>query len=258
MKTLTWKTEQRKLKDLIAADYNPRKMTEQEKRDLESSLEEFGAVIPVVVNIGKRKNILIGGHQRVSIYQEKNVETVEVMVPSRELTGDEEKRLNLRLNKNTGSWDFEKLKDMGLELLLDVGFDDDELQTMFDDVEILDDDFNFGKAVADIKAPKTKEGDIYQLGMHRLMCGNAGDPLHVAKLIGKETADLIYIDPPMIKKGYFTYLQGIVQNAMEYAKPNVHMFYWCDEVQIGMVQQVFEHHKVDNKRVCMYIRPLMQ
>ena len=128
MKAVTWTTEKRKVSDLIPADYNPRKMTEQEERDLRDSIEEFGRVIPVVVNIGKRSNILIGGHQRTSIYN-KDAE-IEVMVPSRELTKEEEKKLNLRLNKNTGSWDFEKLKTMDISLLLDVGFGDEELSTL--------------------------------------------------------------------------------------------------------------------------------
>ena len=99
---LTWSREVRKIADLKAADYNPRKMTEAEERDLAESIDEFGTVVPLVVNIGKRKDVLIGGHQRTKLYEKKGIEEVEVMVPSRELTLTEEKRLNLRLNKNTG------------------------------------------------------------------------------------------------------------------------------------------------------------
>ena len=113
IKNITWTIERRKVADLKEASYNPRKMTEQEERDLEESITEFGAVIPVVINIGKRGNILIGGHQRKKLYEKKGIEEVDVMVPSRELNATEEKRLNLRLNKNTGSWDQEKLRDKG-------------------------------------------------------------------------------------------------------------------------------------------------
>ena len=105
MKQLTWKTEKRKVKELIPADYNPRSLSAKQRQDLLESIEEFGKVIPIVVNIGKRKNVLIGGHQRTTIYADLGIEEVEVRVPSRELTAEEEKRLNLRLNKNTGSWD---------------------------------------------------------------------------------------------------------------------------------------------------------
>lgn len=63
MSILTWRTEKRNVADLLPASYNPRKMSEEERRDLEDSIKEFGTVVPVVVNIGKRKDTLIGGHQ---------------------------------------------------------------------------------------------------------------------------------------------------------------------------------------------------
>ena len=200
MKNITWTIEKRKVADLIGADYNPRKMTEQEERDLEESIAEFGTVIPVVINIGKRKDILIGGHQRTRLYTKKGIEEVDVMIPSRELTLAEEKRLNLRLNKNVGSWDQEKLREMGLDLLLDVGFGDEDLQVFFDDVDVIDDSFNTGRAIKDIKNPKAKNGDIYQLGEHRLMCGDATNIEQVHALMGKNHADMIFNDPPLTLK----------------------------------------------------------
>lgn len=97
MKKITWTTEKRKVKDLLPADYNPRKMDEQERRDLEESIEEFGQVVPIVVNIGKRKDVLIGGHQRTKIYADLGYKEVDVMVPSRQLNKEEEKRLKRNL-----------------------------------------------------------------------------------------------------------------------------------------------------------------
>ena len=142
MKKYKWHSEKRKISELIPADYNPRKMTDGERKDLEDSLSEFGAVIPVVINTGKRKNVLIGGHQRVSIYKERGIEEIEVMVPNSELGEAEEKKLNLRLNKNIGSWDFEKLKNMDIGLLLEVGFGEEDLTTLWNDVEIIDDNYS--------------------------------------------------------------------------------------------------------------------
>ena len=67
MKTkIEWKIEKRDIEELIEAEYNPRRMTEDEERELEASVDEFGAANPLVINIGKRNNILIGGHQRIS------------------------------------------------------------------------------------------------------------------------------------------------------------------------------------------------
>ena len=128
MERITWSTERRKVAELVPADYNPRVITEKERADLAESIREYGEVEPVVVNTD---NKLVGGHQRVSIYLEAGIEEIDVRVPSRQLTIEEEMRLNLRLNKNIGGWDVKKLKEMGEDLLLDVGWTDDELRVAF-------------------------------------------------------------------------------------------------------------------------------
>jgi ParB-like chromosome segregation protein Spo0J len=133
---LTWSVTARKVIDLTKNGYNPRKLSESERRDLENSIKEFGAVVPIVLNIGSRTNIIIGGEQRLKIYADLGIAEVECMIPSRELTLEEEKELNLRLNKNTGSWSEELLKEFNMDMLLDVGFGDEELQNLFDDVDM--------------------------------------------------------------------------------------------------------------------------
>jgi ParB-like chromosome segregation protein Spo0J len=144
---IIWSPATRKLGDLIKNGYNPRKLSENERRDLEKSVQEFGTVVPIVLNIGTRANTIIGGEQRVKVYVDLGIEEVECMVPSRELTLEEERELNLRLNKNTGSWNEELLKEFDMSVLLDVGFGDEELQNLFDDVDVVDDDFDVEKAL---------------------------------------------------------------------------------------------------------------
>ena len=183
MAKIIWKIEKRKVKDLIPADYNPRKIGERERADLVESVDAYGEVVPLVINAGKRKNHLIGGHQRLGIYIERGVEEINVMVPSRELTIEEEMRLNLRLNKNTGEWDTEKLQDLNIDMLLEVGFGDEELSIMFDNVETLEDDFNLEKAIEEAKKTDIKNGELYQLGNHLLFCGDATNEKHVEKLM---------------------------------------------------------------------------
>ena len=92
---LVWAITRRKVKDLLPAGYNPRKMTENERRDLENSIKEFSTPVPVVLNIGSRNNVLINGHQRVSIYADLEIEEIDAMIPNRELNEKEEKTLNL-------------------------------------------------------------------------------------------------------------------------------------------------------------------
>ena len=191
--TLQWTTEKRMVKDLVPADYNPRQISDSEKRDLLASIEEFDQVIPVVINTDGR---LIGGHQRCEIYIDLGIEEVEVRVPNRKLNIEEEKRLNLRLNKNTGHWDFEKLGDFDVETLLDVGFGDEELSVIWDDVDTLEDDFNKKDSKAKAINTEIKAGDIYQLGKHKLMCGDSTDLEQVKKLVDDKKIDMIYCDPP--------------------------------------------------------------
>ncbi|MFZ2152272.1 MAG: ParB N-terminal domain-containing protein [Minisyncoccia bacterium] len=129
MTDIIWKNEKRKVKDLSPAEYNPRKITEVERQDLMKSISEFGAVVPVVINLD---NKMIGGHQRLSIYADLQMDEIDVQVPSRQLNLEEEMRLNLRLNKNVAGWDWALLdKNFEDDFLKGVGFTDEELLTNF-------------------------------------------------------------------------------------------------------------------------------
>lgn len=278
---ITWATAKRKVKDLLPAGYNPRKMSENERRDLEDSIKEFGTVVPVVLNAGARANVLIGGHQRVSIYADLGIEDVDAMIPSRELSDREERTLNLRLNKNLGSWDEELLKAMDMELLLQVGFGDEELQALFDDVDVIDDDFDVEKAIKGTKVARVKPGEIWQMGEHKLLVGDSMDQEQVKKLMGNDLADVIYCDPPYnigldYSKGistsgkyegsfsgkkdskkdgaYASFIDASIKAALASAKPNAHLFYWCDERYIWLLQTLFPQNGIDNKRVCLWVK----
>ena len=97
-------------KDLIPAEYNPRKITEKQKQDIKASLKRFGFVDPVLVNQNKeRKNIIIGGHQRTLCAIEMGIEKVPVHFL--DLTLEREKELNVRLNKSGGDFDFDMLQE---------------------------------------------------------------------------------------------------------------------------------------------------
>lgn len=120
MNKLTWSSEKRKISDLNPAPYNPRQLTEKEAKDLTSSIDKFSLAEPIVINLN---NSIIGGHQRINILKRDGVEEVDVRVPSRLLDLDEEMELNLRLNKNVGSWNWDELANIDKDLLLTVGFD---------------------------------------------------------------------------------------------------------------------------------------
>jgi ParB-like chromosome segregation protein Spo0J len=112
---------------LKPSEYNPRQATDKEYSDLKTSIENFGLVDPIICNNAPaRKNIVIGGHFRLRIARDlgfKVVPVVYVNIPDIE----REKELNLRLNKNSGSWDYDLLANFDEEMLSDVGFTGSEI-----------------------------------------------------------------------------------------------------------------------------------
>jgi len=119
---------------LIFAEYNPRQLTKDQYKHLKDSIDRFGLVDPIIVNSNiDRKNIIVGGHQRVKVAKDMNIKQVPVLEV--DLTYDRERELNVRLNANTGEWDTDILANMfELDELQDWGFDDIDLK--IDDVKL--------------------------------------------------------------------------------------------------------------------------
>ena len=119
---------------LIFAEYNPRQLTKEQYKHLKDSIDRFGLVDPIIVNKNKdRKNIIVGGHQRVKVAKDMNIKEVPVLEV--DLTYDRERELNVRLNANTGEWDTDILANMfDIDELQDWGFDDIDLK--IDDVKL--------------------------------------------------------------------------------------------------------------------------
>jgi hypothetical protein len=187
---ITWTTEKRRVSELIPASYNPRQMTEKQAKDLTNSLERFNLADPIVINTN---NTIIGGHMRIRVYKDngKTEEEVDVRVPSRALTLQEEQELNIRLNKNNAEWDFDALANFDEEMLKDIGFDSKELDKIFQlDTKPEDDD------VPEARTTDIKLGDMFKMGDHRLLCGDSTKQEDVSKLMQDEKAIVCLTDPP--------------------------------------------------------------
>ena len=220
--------EQIKITDLKPAEYNPRKISSGELSKLTNSIEEFGLVDPIIINL-KNMNI-IGGHQRydaiynsaalngefnqdLNLIRMGDVGWVFLDTELNIKSDDHEKALNLALNKISGEWDYIKLEPLlegltlsnvdleltgfdGLELdELDVDFTGDENysdETMDNYIETEDDEFEPDDEI-DVTV---HEGDIYQLGNHRLMCGDSCVEEDVNKLLDGVKIDSLITDPP--------------------------------------------------------------
>ncbi len=101
----------------------------------------------------------------------------------------------MRLNKNTGAWDFDLLKKFDEDFLADIGFENFELDKIFDET-VDEDDFDVEAEAKKIKKPDVKKGDLYKLGEHYLLCGDSTKEEDIAKLMNGELADMIFTDPP--------------------------------------------------------------
>lgn len=193
------------INELIPADYNPRKHDDAANEQLKQSILRFGLVDPVISNSSpERKNIIIGGHFRWQVAKELGYETVPVVyvdIPNLE----REKELNLRLNKNTGEFDWDLLAKFDESFLSDVGFSTEELDDIFK-LDISPEEFDLKKELEklNIQEVTTKKGDIYALGENRLMCGDSTIEEDFLKLMNGEKADMCMTDPPYI----LDYLHG--------------------------------------------------
>lgn len=187
------------ISDLKAADYNPRKWSEDAIKQLTESIKRFGLVDPFIVNSAEnRKNVVIGGHFRLKIAKDLGFTEVPVVyldIPDLE----KEKELNLRLNKNVGEFDWSLLANFDATFLIDIGFSSQELDDIFQ-IEDTPEEFNLQKELAklDIKEISIQKGDIYSLGGSKLMCGDSTEENDWLKLMDGDKADFCLTDPPYI------------------------------------------------------------
>jgi DNA modification methylase len=187
-------TTERKISELIPAEYNPRQLSDKQHEDLKASLTRFGAVDPAIVNIHpERKDIIVGGHQRLKVAKSLGWETFPCVEVN--LTRDQERELNVRLNKNTGSWDWNILGNLfQAEELKEWGFSDEELFGNIEVVEAEAQEDNY--EIPDEIETDIVLGDLIEIGEHRLLCGDSTDSDQVAKLMNGEKADMVFTDPP--------------------------------------------------------------
>jgi DNA modification methylase len=264
---------------IIPSPDNPRYWDEKSRRDLKESIKRHGLTEPLLVNSSpKRKNCLISGHFRLEMAKELGYQTVPVIflnIPSEE----KERELLLRMNVNQGAWDYELLKSFEITMLLDVGFENEDLSHIWDEnLSIEDDNLNIEEEIQKAKTTSIKLGDLFQLGPHRLICADSTNQKTVEKLVGKEKVDIINIDFPYNigvdysaglggkqnyggktndKKSdqeYKQFITSIFKNALSVAESDCHTFVWSDEKYIGMIQGLYKECDVNFKRLCMWLK----
>ncbi len=193
--------EKRNVSDLIPAKYNPRKDLkpgDKEYEKIKNSITEFGYVDPIIIN---SDNTIIGGHQRLKVLRDLGYTEVDCVVI--EIDKTKEKALNIALNKISGEWNVELLKDLIDDLKesnFDIeftGFDPPELDELFSELhnkDVKEDDFDVDEV---LKEPAiSRLGDLWLLGRHRLICGDSTAEETYKLLMDGKKANLTVTDPP--------------------------------------------------------------
>jgi DNA modification methylase len=274
------------------APYNPRldlKPGDLEYEKLKKSLDTFGCVEPLVWN--SRTGTLIGGHQRFKVLLAQGSKEVEVSVV--DLSLDQEKTLNLALNKIQGDWDQDKLARLLDELCkipdFDVtlsGFDLPDISKIFDaQKQAEEDNFDFEAAVAAIDKPITQRGDLIELGPHRILCGDSSDPEDVQKLLAGRKVNLLHTDPPynvnyyggnrptpdsrpknsrqweriysdnLTQAEYEEWLKKVVTNGVAHLAPGAAIYIWNGHRQFGPMHLMLQELGVHISTVITWAKP---
>ena len=105
---MKWHLETRKIKDLKKHSKNPRTLNKNQEKHLSQSLNKFGLIEKPIVTID---GLIIGGHQRINVLKKQKVKEIECWVADQEISEKDIDELNIRLNKNTGDWDYDILAD---------------------------------------------------------------------------------------------------------------------------------------------------
>ena len=265
MTNIIWTNERRKLKDLKPWERNPRQITKDQAKRLVESFDEFGQVETIAIG---PNNEVYNGHQRLNVLKDKYGEDyeVEVRVSSRELTEKQREKLTVYLHKGAaGVWDFDTLaNEWELDDLLDWGFDKHELDL----------DLWASEAPEDVepqidKAEELREkwgvetGQLWQLGEHRLICGDCTDKAVVDKVMQGERAQALISDPPFAVReddwdkfsgdeGFVNFTSTWINNGKEFA--DVVISFMADK-NVPLLLEAAALAGIDYRRALIWRKP---
>lgn len=273
------KVEQVDINKLRPSEYNPRRISDAQLEHLGKSLDEHGFVHPILANSNPRRAfIVISGHQRLRVAKQRGFKTVPTIFI--DVNEEQEKLLNLRSNRIGGEFDNELLfQHFDIDTLLMTGFDDIDLGDIWNaSLDIEDDDFDEEKAVKKALTTEIKLGDRFGLGKHSLICGDATDPAVIKRLVGNLKPAMLYTDPvynisldydrgvgnkasyggktsdTRTDAEYADFLSAALVNGLAVMDKDAHIFMYCDQTYIGLLQALMTKHGLTNRRVCLWIK----
>jgi DNA modification methylase len=209
---------------------NPRNNDEAIKA-VANSIKEFGFKVPIVIT---SDNVIIAGHTRLKASVSLGLTEVPCIIAD-DLNEEQIKAFRLADNKTAelATWDLSKLEEELSELDMDMlQFGFEEMEELLPD-NAADDDFDIDDEIP--KVPFSQSGDIYELGPHRVLCGDSTDSEQVKTLLDGKVVDMIFTDPPynvdyegtagkikndkMEDDTFYLFLLAAFQNMFEHTKP---------------------------------------
>ncbi|HBO68195.1 MAG TPA: DNA modification methylase, partial [Acholeplasmataceae bacterium] len=181
----------KKVTQLLEYENNPRN-NEVAIEAVANSIKAFGFKVPIVIT---SEHVIIAGHTRLKAAKMLELESVPCIIAD-DLTEDQIKAFRLADNKTAelATWDFSKLEEELFNIDMDMlQFGFEELESLVPD-NATDDDFDISDEIPE--TPFSELGDIYELGGHRLMCGDSTSSNDVKKLVDDVKVDMIFTDPP--------------------------------------------------------------
>jgi DNA modification methylase len=193
------------ISSLHADPTNPRRINDEELAKLERSITENGFVAPIIAR--KNDNVIVAGHQRIKAAARLGYKTVPAVII--DIDVDSSRLLNVALNKISGEFDFDMLEqffaDIDTNSSLDAtlsGFDQIDIDGFLNSVESKEkrdriETFDISEALSPPELQTmTKLGDIFALGSHVIICGDARNDTHLTSLLNGDKVKMLVADPP--------------------------------------------------------------
>ena len=151
------KVKKIEINKLQPASYNPRQISTKQYKDLKESIRKFDLCDPIIIN---KDMTVIGGHQRLKICKELKYDKVDCVIL--DLTKEQEKELNIRLNKSGGEWDMDLLSNFEIEELKDWGFKEIELGLNIDKIDSEEEPSNDNYIITITESDISKANELYR------------------------------------------------------------------------------------------------
>jgi DNA modification methylase len=183
-------TEQVKISDVKTNPNNPRTIKDEKFNKLVKSIQDFPEMLrirPIVVNSDM---VVLGGNMRLKACKEAGLKEIPI-IRADQLTEDQQREFIIKDNVGFGEWEWEMIRaDWDVNELAEWGLDIPEFETT--KLEAVEDDYEMPDQVETYIVL----GDLFEIGEHRLLCGDSTDSDAVAKLMNGEKADMVFTDPP--------------------------------------------------------------